>query len=342
MNTKRIGKSTLRFGTPPIIVQTASIVGKKEGEGPLGAKFDYVSDDSHFGKDSWESAESNMQFMAVQRLLNKSGLSASQVDFIVAGDLLNQCTGSSYGLRNFALPFMGLYGACSTFAEALALSAITIDGGFANRCIAVTSSHFCAAERQFRTPLDYGGQRPQSAQWTVTGSGAVLIECGSMSIANTKSNVKIIHSVIGTVTDSGVTDANNMGGAMAPACAKTIKQFFDDTQMKPSDFDMIVTGDLGVLGSEMMLMLLEKEGISITNHSDCGLMIYDESQDVHSGGSGCGCSATVMCSKIIDDLQQGNIHDVLFIATGALMSPTIILQGEDIASIAHLVHLSSK
>lgn len=333
---KKIGKYTVTMENMPSIEGFASVCGKKEKAGPLGNYFDYTFDDSRLGTDSWEKAESQLQAESVKRALRKALLEASDIDFIFAGDLLNQCISSTFGLKNFDIPFLGQYGACSTMAQTLAMASIMVDSKVANKCVAVTSSHFCSAERQFRFPLEYGGQRTPTAQWTVTGSGALVV-------GNKKKNPFVSAVTIGKIIDFGVCDANNMGAAMAPAAAVTLKNFFDDTQSKVDDYDLILTGDLGEVGSKLLFELLEKDNIDIKKkHEDCGLLIYDQKkQDVHAGGSGCGCSASVLCSIILNRLKKGELKNVLFMATGALMSTTSSQQGESIPSITHLVQLKS-
>lgn len=333
---QRIGRYTLKLENRPAIVGFASVCGKKEAEGPLGDSFDLTFDDTTLGSESWEKAESKLQTEAVSRALNKAGVVASDVDYILAGDLLNQCISSTFGLRSLDIPFLGQYGACSTMAQTLALSAILVDAGAARTCVAVTSSHFCSAERQFRFPLEYGGQRTPTAQWTVTGSGAAIV-------SNTGKGPYISAVTIGRIADLGVKDAANMGAAMAPAAAETLTDYFNDTGTKPSDYDLILTGDLGEVGSKLLYELLEMNDIYIKDyHNDCGLMIYHkDSQDVHAGGSGCGCSASVLCSTVLKRLKQGEINNILFMATGALMSPTSSEQGESIPSVAHLINLKS-
>lgn len=333
----RIGKYTIVFDQPPSILATAAIGSKKEREGPLEKSFDFICDDPYFGQESWEKAESMMQTKAVNTALGKAGLQPREIDAIFAGDLLNQCVGSSYGLRELGIPFMGVYGACSTMAESLLGASVFLDSGALNRAVACTSSHFCAAERQYRFPLEYGGQRTPTAQWTATAAGAaVLGKDGPFPYVRA--------ATIGTIEDLGITDANNMGAAMAPAAAATIQHFMEDTGKKPSDFDLVITGDLGKVGSELVRDLLLREGIKLENsHTDCGLMLYDlEKQDMHAGGSGCGCSAGVMCGHILPLMRENTLHEIVFVATGALMNPTVVQQGESIASIAHLVYLSTK
>ncbi len=323
---------TVILSDPVYIGSYAAVVGKLEGEGPLGNEFDMVFSDETLEEPSFEKAESKLQQLSVKTALEKHGMAPGQADIVLAGDLLNQCVGSAYGLRDFGIPFAGLYGACSTMALSVCLGSVLVASGAAKTAVAVTSSHFCSAERQFRFPLEYGGQRPQSAQWTVTGSGAAIIESRKSHIA--------IHSVrFGKIVDMGVTDMNNMGAAMAPAAADSILGYFADTGTTPEDFDLILTGDLGYVGSELLAKVTHAEGTDISEkHNDCGKMIfYKEKQDVHSGGSGCGCSASVLCSKIFRLLESGELGRVLFCATGALMSPTVSFQGESIPGIAHIV-----
>ena len=334
---KKIGTGTYLLEHTPSAAAFAAIVGQMEGGGPLGACFDYVEQDSHFGKDSWEQAESELQRRTVEAALKKGGLTPKDADLILAGDLINQCTGTTYGLRGLGIPLLGLYGACSTMAEGLALGGILMDGGIARHIVAATSSHFSTAERQFRFPLSYGGQRTPTAQWTCTASGAVVLApCGDPPYLRAVT--------VGRIVDYGITDANNMGAAMAPAAADTILRFLGDTGAAPGDFDAIVTGDLGIVGSRLLCTLMEKEGVDITRqHWDCGAMIFDpEQQDTHAGGSGCGCSASVLCGHFLPRLRTGEIRNILFAATGALMSPTSSQQGESIPGISHLIHLSAE
>lgn len=333
---KRIGNSTIKFEKPPCICSYAAVGGKKESEGPLGREFDKTFKDDTLGEKSWEKSESLLIKESITLAINKAGVEPSQVDCIVAGDLLNQCTGSTYGIRPFGVPFLGVYGACSTMAESLVTGSMLIESGAASRCICATSSHFCSSERQFRYPLEYGGQRPPTAQWTVTGSGAVML-------TNTESKIRITEAVIGKIIDVKVKDANNMGAAMSGAAADTIKAYFDDTHESIDKFDMIATGDLGYVGMNLNIELLKKQGIVLGDkYTDCGMLIYDrEKQQVESGGSGCGCSASVLCARILRNMEQGNLKDVLFIATGALMSTTSVQQGESIPGIAHLIRLQT-
>ncbi len=325
----------LKFKRKPKIISSYSVVGHMEKSGPLGELFDEYSNDDKFGKNSWEKAESEMQKRAFSGALNKSGLIDTEIDVLLAGDLLNQCVGSNYGLSCFDVGYLGLYGACSTCSEGLLIGASLYSGGVVDSCAVVTSSHYCSSERQFRFPLEYGGQRTPTAQWTTTGAGAFILK--------DEGNVEISEGMIGKIIDKGISDINNMGAAMAPAAIDTIKRYFLESEHSPEFFDLIITGDLGYEGSEILKDLLLKDGIDIrNNHIDCGLMLFDrKAQDVHAGGSGCGCSAIVMASDIIPRLASGKLKSVLFLGTGALMSPVSLFQGGTIPAIAHLVRLSS-
>ncbi|ARP51031.1 MULTISPECIES: stage V sporulation protein AD [Caproicibacterium] len=333
---QRTGNSTLQLDPPVYILGSGSCAGKKEGEGPLASYFDAIYSDTLLGMDTWEQAESRLQTEAVKTALHKAGLQPSDIQYIFAGDLLNQCISSTYGLRDMNIPFLGQYGACSTMAQTMGMAAAFVAGGAAENAAAVTSSHFCSAERQFRFPLEYGGQRTPTSQWTTTGAGSVIL--GKRSAP-----VSITEVTFGRMTDLGVNDANNMGAAMAPAAVRTLTDYLTDTDHVPADFDLILTGDLGYVGSRLLRQMMRKAGWDIeTLHNDCGLMIYDrKKQDVHAGGSGCGCSGSVVCGYILRQLEAGVLHDVLFLATGALMSPTALQQGENIVGISHLVHLHS-
>ncbi|MDE5946811.1 MAG: stage V sporulation protein AD [Oscillospiraceae bacterium] len=319
----------------PKIISFASIVGSKEGQGPLGGCFDEVIKDNHFGENTWEKSESKFQLEAVKKAIKKGNFIKENFDAVFSGDLINQCIGSTFGLRELEIPFLGIYGACSTMAEGLLLSSIILESGSAERTIAVTSSHFSTAERQFRFPLSYGGQRTPTAQWTCTASGAVTLS----SIDN--GNIEIVGGCIGKIADMGITDANNMGGAMAPAAAETIIRYLKATNTSPVDYDYIITGDLGLVGSSLLIDFVMKQGIDISSvHKDCGSMMFDNAkQDTHCGGSGCGCSASILCGYFLPRLEEGKINNILFAATGALMSPTACQQGESIPAISHLVHL---
>ena len=328
---------TIVLQNKPYVMSYAAVGGKKEKNGPLGNCFDFTSEDSLFGEDSYEKAEARMQQIAVQLALEKANYEYSDIDCIFAGDLLNQCIGSSFKLRTTDMPFVGVYGACSTMALTLLLASVFINSGVAKKTVSVTSSHFCSAERQYRFPLEYGSQRTPTAQWTVTGSGAVVL-------TNEPQKAYVNAVTIGAVKDMGVSDQNNMGAAMAPAAADTIKRFLTDTNTTPEDYDVIFTGDLGSVGSNLLYELLSKEGIDIkAKHKDCGMMIFDiEDQDVHAGASGCGCSASVLTGHILKKLEKGEYNNILFCATGALLSPTSVMQGETIPSIAHLINFKLK
>ena len=324
------GRQSFAPDLPPVITHWASVVGKKESEGPLRHSFDIKYRDTKFGQTSWELAEKHMQQMALQKLAEKAGIQETEYDLVFSGDLLNQCIGSSFTLRNTGIPHLGLYGACSTMAESLLLAAMAVGGGFCDCAAALTSSHFASSERQYRFPLGYGGQRTPTSQWTVTGSGAALI-CSSGK------GPRITACTVGTVTDLGIKDANNMGSAMAPAALQTIRAHFDDLHTCAEDYDLIVTGDLGQLGKNMLLELAKKEGIFLSGKLvDCGELIFDNTvQDVHSGGSGCGCSAVTLCAHFLPQLQSGKLKKILFCGTGALLSPTSTQQGLPIPGVCH-------
>jgi stage V sporulation protein AD len=334
---ERIGEYTLNLPSNPSVIGFAGVGGITEGEGPLAEEFDFLFDDDKAGQTSFEKAESIFHKEAVERALSKAKKSKADVDYIFAGDLLNQCTGSTFGIRNMSIPYVGVYGACSTMALTLSLASVFVDSGAANCALASTSSHFCSAERQFRLPLEYGGQRTPTAQHTATAAGASVIS------VHEKNTPCVGAVLIGKIRDLGVKDANNMGAAMAPAAAQTICDFLNDTNTSPDDYDLILTGDLGKVGSELLTELCQKEfSLDISSvHNDCGLLIYDmDKQDVHAGGSGCGCSASVVNTHIMNALSTGKLNRVLFVATGALLSATSTLQGETIPSIAHAVLLT--
>ncbi len=335
MTTKKLGGQTAALANPPSFAGHANVAGKKEGAGPLASSFDYIAEDDTFGEATWEKSESAMQKQALSLALNKAGQSAAGLDWLFAGDLLNQCIGSSYAARSQNIPFFGLYGACSTMGEGLALASMTLDGGFGEWAGVVVSSHFCTAERQYRTPLEYGGQRTPTAQWTVTASGAAIL-------AREGPGPYITHVTVGKIVDKGIKDANNMGAAMAPAACDTIQAHFRDTGRTPNFYDLIVTGDLGVLGGELLLELLKKDGYTLSNHADCGVLIFDaKDQDVHCGGSGCGCSASVLTGYLLNGMREGRWNNILFCPTGALHSPTASFQGESIPGICHAVAIST-
>ena len=329
---KRMGRQTVALSEPVYIISAASVAGKKEGEGPLGKYFDVVLADGLNNEESWEKAESSFVSKGFNLALLKSGLSANDIDYVLAGDLLNQNSGSTFGVRELEIPFFGLFGACSTMGEAMSLGAMLIDGGFAKNVLAGASSHFCAAEKQFRFPLDMGTQRSPTATWTVTGQGSVVL-------SKSGKGPVITHITTGKIVDMGVKDAMNMGAAMAPAAADALYNHFKDTGRSPEYYDIIATGDLGYVGRELTVKLMNRENIFLDKrYTDCGIEIFDkEEQDTHSGGSGCACSAITFCGYFYEMLKTGKIKNILFIPTGALMSTTTSQQGESIPSIAHAV-----
>ena len=331
--TKRVGKQTLYLPSAPAVLGYAAVAGKKEGEGPLRERFDYIGEDSYFGEKSWEKAESHMLRQCFQLACDKAKLPPSELDYVLAGDLLNQCVSSAFALRDSSIPYLGLYGACSTMAEGLSLAALLVDGNFADQACAVTGSHYCTAERQYRFPLEYGGQRTPSSQWTVTGAGAVIL--------GKHGRVHITHVTHGKIIDAGIKDPNSMGSAMAPAAFDTIRAHFRDTGRGPEDYDAIFTGDLGALGHDILAALFQADGIELgPRYMDCGVLIYDlVTQDVNAGGSGCGCCASVLGGHILRAMEDGVWRQVLFAATGALMSPTSSQQGESIPGICHALVL---
>lgn len=329
---RRIGQRTLQLENRPFLLAHAAAVGKKEGEGPLGAQFDFVTEDDRMGQKSWELAESELQKTAIETALNKAGLQKSDLDLILAGDLLNQCIGSFLASMQSDVPYLGQYGACSTMAQGLALGACLVEGGAARRLVASASSHFCSAERQYRFPLAYGGQRTPTAQWTATAAGAAVL--GGQG----SGHIRITHALFGKMVEMGVKDANNMGAAMAPAAYDTLSTLLADLGAQPKDFDCIVTGDLGHVGADILLTLLREDKIDLSPvYSDCGSLLFGDGQDVHAGGSGCGCSAAVLCGPLLRDMQAGKIRRLVFAGTGAMMSPTSVQQGQPIAGICHAV-----
>ena len=328
----RLGRQTVQLSAPPRFAASAAVVGKREGEGPLKECFDYISDDSYFGESSWEKAESRMLRQCFHTACDKAKLPASALDYILSGDLLNQCVSSAFAMKDCGVPYLGMYGACSTMAEALSLGALLIDGGSAETLCAVTGSHFCSAERQYRFPLEYGGLRSPSAQWTVTGAGAAILSAGGQGPA-------VTHVTTGRIVDAGVSDAANMGAAMAPAAYDTLSAHFAETGRRPEDYDAIFTGDLGAIGHDLLEGLFRKDGIDLgVRYMDCGVLIYDlKTQGVNAGGSGCGCCASVLCGHILPAMSRGVWNRVLFAATGALMSTTSSQQGDSIPGICHAV-----
>ena len=332
MAANKRGRQSFILENPPVISAWASVAGKKEVEGPLSHTFDVKCRDTYFGQKTWEQAEKHMQQQALRKLSEKAGISQEEFDIVFSGDLLNQCIGSSFSLRNTGIPHLGLYGACSTMAEGLLMASMAVGGGFADKVVAMTSSHFASSERQYRFPLGYGGQRTPTSQWTVTGSGAALV-------CSNGAGPKITCCTIGTITDLGIQDANNMGAAMAPAAYATIKAHMLDLNTSPKDFDLIVTGDLGQLGKEMLLELAKYDGLSLGGKlTDCGNLVFDNTtQDVHAGGSGCGCSAITLCGYLLEQLNSGKLKKILFCGTGALLSPTSTQQGLPIPGVCHAV-----
>lgn len=333
---KRTGTQTLLLPSRPAILGHAAVVGQKEGEGPLRETFDEISPDSYFGEKTWEKAESRMLRRCFDLACEKAGLSPAALDAVLSGDLLNQCISSAFAMKDSRLPYLGLYGACSTMAESLALAALLVDGGYARCAAAVTGSHFCSAERQYRFPLEYGGQRPPTAQWTVTGAGAAILGAA-------ETGPRVTHVTFGRIVDVGIKDANAMGAAMAPAAFDTLRAHFADTGRGPSDYDAIFTGDLGALGHDILQELFDREGVTLgVSYMDCGVLIYDlRTQEVNAGGSGCGCSASVLGGHILSAMEKGVWNRVLFAATGALMSPLSCQQGSSIPAICHAVALEN-
>lgn len=337
---KRIGKRTLALENRPYLLGHAAAVGKKEGEGPLGERFDYVAKNDRMGQRSWELAESELQKTAIRLALRKATLPERSLDLILAGDLLNQCIGSFLASMHANVPYLGQYGACSTMAQGLALGGCLVESGAADRLLAAASSHFCSAERQYRFPLAYGGQRTPTAQWTATAAGAAVL--GSEPVPNGAEpcDVRVTHVLFGKMVEMGVRDAANMGAAMAPAAADTLSALLEDLGAQPRDFDCIVTGDLGHIGADLLLTLLRGDSIDLSPvYSDCGSLIFGDEQDAHAGGSGCGCSAAVLCGPLLRDMHRGKIHRLVFAGTGAMMSPTSVQQGQPIAGICHAVVL---
>ena len=327
--------NTLLLEQGAALVSSAAVVGRKEGEGPLADSFDRIVRDPYAGQKSWEKAESELQKQAVTLALQKANLPANEIDVMLSGDLINQCTPSCYAAAPLGIPMLGLFGACSTAAESLALGSLMVESGAAGHALCLTSSHFCTAERQFRTPLAYGGQRSPTAQWTVTGAGAfVLAKEGALKIKGV---------CIGRPVDMGVRDVSNMGAAMAPAACDTLTRFFRDTGKAPCDFDLILTGDLGSIGHRIVGEQMSSQRLPLgERYEDCGLLVYDvKRQDMHAGGSGCGCSAVVLAGHVISKMKQGLYSNVLLAGTGALMSPMSLQQGDAIVGIAHLIWLST-
>ena len=333
---RHIGTQTIMFDNPPTILETSSIVGPKEAQGPLAKYFDQCLEDEFWGEKSWEKAESKIIKENVNSVISKSGIPATQIDYCFAGDLLNQCISSSFGLRELNMPFFGVFGACSTFVESLCLGSVFVEAGAAKNVLWATSSHFCSAEKQFRFPLELGNQRPPTSQWTVTGSGAAIISASGKGPF-------ITHITPGKIIDMGIKDANNMGAAMAPAALDTLIAHFKDTGRKPSYYDAIITGDLGHIGKEIVTEMASSKGYNIkSNYNDCGVLIFDkQKQDTHSGGSGCACCGTVFSGYFFKQLKDKKINKILLIATGALTNSTSTQQGESIPGIAHAIAIEN-
>lgn len=336
MKQQAIGKQTIQFEHPPIILSHASVVGEMEGQGPLAPFFDQIESDPAFGQDSWEEGESEMVRRACQTAISKSGITKNDIRYIFGGDLLGQLIGTTFGLKDFDIPVFGLYGACSTCGEALSLAAMTVAAGYADNAMAITSSHYGSAEKQFRFPLEYGNQRPLSATWTVTGSGAFIVSATN-SEQPMKQYPRITAVTTGKIVDYGVRDNMNMGACMAPAAADVIYQCLTDLNMKPTQFDKIITGDLGKIGSDILIKLLLDNDYDISKqHMDCGVEIYNnEKQDTHSGGSGCGCSAVTLAGYILHQMSSHIWKRILFVPTGALLSTVSFNEGQTIPGTAH-------
>lgn len=330
---QKLGKQTIKFDNPPTILDCASIVGPKEAQGPLAEYFDQTLEDEFWGEKTWEKAESKIIKETVNTVISKSGVPSDQIDLMIAGDLLNQCISSSFGLREANIPFLGVFGACSTFVESMCIGSICVES-FAKNVLCATSSHFCSAEKQFRFPLELGNQRTPTAQWTVTGSGAAIITQSGMG-------PYITHITPGKIIDMGIKDANNMGAAMAPAFCETLITHFLDTGRSPNYYDSIISGDLGHVGKEIAIDIAKARGYNIKpNYNDCGVLIFDkEKQDTHSGGSGCGCCGSVFSGYFFKQLKAKKLKKVLLIATGSLMNSTSSQQGESIPGIAHAISI---
>lgn len=337
MQSKKIGKQTVRVENPVSLAAGAAVGGKVEGEGPMSAYFDYINNDTYFGQDNWEHAEIAMLGMCFDLTLQKVGLKPSELDYIFSGDLLNQCISSAFAVKDSGVPYFGLYGACSTMAESLSLAALCIDGGFAKRVCALTSSHFCSSERQYRMPLPYGCQRTPTAQRTATAAGAVVI-------TDEEKPPYVTRITTGRIVDGGITDAANMGAAMAPAALETLCTHFEETGRDTDYYDAVVTGDLGSLGSEILLELAADKGFDLSAvHRDCGVMLFDaRAQNVKSGGSGCGCCAGVLAGYFLPELKAGRLKRILFAATGAITSPTTAMQGSSILGICHALAIENE
>ena len=343
--SKIVGKQSVAFRKPPYIIAASSIAGKKEGEGPLGTLFDQIVEDPMVGKENWEAAESELMKMAAQKVLTKAGLKNTDIRYLIGGDLLGQLIATSFGIAELGIPVFGVFGACSTMGEAMIIGSTLVEGGYANKVMAITSSHFAGAEKQFRFPLDYGNQRPYSASWTVTGSGAVIISNQKDPNKNTgEPDIVITGFTTGKIVDYGIKDSMNMGAAMAPAAFETIKQNFEDFNIRPDYYDRIITGDLGYIGKNILLEFLKEQNYDISGqHMDCGIEIFNqEDQDTHAGGSGCGCSAITFAGYILKQLKERKWKRVLFVPTGALLSQVSYNEGNTIPCIAHAVMVEAR
>ena len=341
MARKKIGAQTVQLEKKPYIIGRGNVVGKKEGEGPLGACFDESLNDDMYGEKSWEKAESKMLQIAMTKACERAQLRKEDIDIMLSGDLVNQIMSSSFTARNMHIPFLGLYGACSTMTESLLIGSMLIDGEFAARVLACASSHFCTAERQFRMPVEHGNQRPPSAQWTATAAGAVVLS--EAPLGNAAVNIRVTDATVGKVIDAGIKDANQMGAAMAPAAVDTLLNHLQDTGRDIDYYDLVVTGDLGYIGKDIMCDLLVDAGLDskkvFSHYDDCGTLLFSKDQDVHGGGSGCGCSAAVLTGSLLKKMEQGQYKRILLMSTGALLSTVSPFQGESIPGIAHAAAL---
>lgn len=344
----KLGKQTLIFNNRPRIVGACAVVGEKEGQGPMAKWFDMILEEDTYGEKTWEKSESKMLKQAILLALQKSGRDKSQIDTVLCGDLLNQLMSSSFVARDLSIPFLGLYGACSTMAESLILGSVLIDGGYATNVIGAASSHYCTAERQFRMPLEHGNQRPPWAQWTVTAAGSMVLSAddkGDTVIGQGKDakEVYVTHATVGKIVDTGIKDVNQMGAAMAPSAVDTIMKHLEDTGRNPDFYDIILTGDLGLIGKDITIDMIKGNNVDLTKvYDDCGAMMFDRNQDTHGGGSGCGCSASIFSGYVYKEMRVGNIKNALLISTGALLSTISPQQGESIPGIAHAVAVTTE
>ena len=343
---KKIGRQTVELTSKPCIIGRGTVVGQKEGQGPLAKDFDIVLEDDMYGQKSWEKAETKMLKEAMYKAISRAGIEPKDVDVMLCGDLINQLMSSSFAARDMHIPFLGLYGACSTMTESLVLASILVDGGFFQYALAGASSHFCTAERQFRMPVEHGNQRPPSAQWTATAAGSVVVGSANALPGGQKQKPRLVRAesaTIGKVIDAGIKDANQMGAAMVPAAVDTLLNHIEDTGRNLDYYDLIVTGDLGYIGKDIAVDLLTDAGFNkkmiLQHYDDCGTMLFNKEQDVHGGGSGCGCSASVFCGHLLKQMEQGKIKRLLLMSTGALLSTISPFQGESIPGIAHAISL---